>query len=230
MVARSLAGLITSQQMQSSWRRMLGDSTKGHCYISCYVWYLCLIRTWEIQQKDEEPPGGCVGGGHVCYRKRKCNYMSASCTLVLVLLFVNDTLKEEMEETELAARVANMGSTHLPPLCPFVARQTSPTQRDWIVNSDASAHMCCKRNQFSLNHALWPPHLIWPRIGKTVSALDAGDILNQAPMPSIAGDSTLCETFTKNRLSVRKRCALKSRAHRDVPNVKRPGDESRTPN
>ena len=32
----------------------------------------------------------------------------------------DDVLKEEMEETGLAACVANMGSTHLPPLCPFV--------------------------------------------------------------------------------------------------------------
>ena len=38
-----------SQQMQSSWRWTLGDSMKGHCYISCYIWYLCLIHTWEIQ-------------------------------------------------------------------------------------------------------------------------------------------------------------------------------------
>ena len=54
----------------------------------------------------------------------------------------DDASKEEMEETGLAARVANMGSTHLPLLCPFVARQTIPTQRDWIVDSDASAHTC----------------------------------------------------------------------------------------
>jgi len=31
---------------------------------------LCLIRTWEIQRKDEEPPGGCAVE-HVRYRKRK---------------------------------------------------------------------------------------------------------------------------------------------------------------
>ena len=32
----------------------------------------------------------------------------------------DDVLKEEMEEIGLVARVANMGSTHLPLLCPFV--------------------------------------------------------------------------------------------------------------
>jgi len=33
----------------------------------------------------------------------------------------DDASKEETEEKGLAAHVANMGSTHLPPLCPFVA-------------------------------------------------------------------------------------------------------------
>ena len=33
----------------------------------------------------------------------------------------DDALKEETEETGLVACVMNMGSTHLPPLCPFVA-------------------------------------------------------------------------------------------------------------
>ncbi|KIM55269.1 hypothetical protein SCLCIDRAFT_1221309, partial [Scleroderma citrinum Foug A] len=88
IIAPLASACTPSQQTQSSWRRTLGDSTKGRSYISCYVWYLCLIRTWEIQRKDEEPPGGCAGGGHVRYRKRKRNCMSASRTLVLVLLFV----------------------------------------------------------------------------------------------------------------------------------------------
>ena len=72
----------------------------------------------------------------------------------------DDASKEETEEKGLMAHVVNMGSTHLPALYPFVVRQTSPTQRDWIVDSDASTHMCRERNQFRLNHALWPPHLI----------------------------------------------------------------------
>ena len=33
----------------------------------------------------------------------------------------DDASKEETEEKGLAARIANMGSTYLPPLCPFVA-------------------------------------------------------------------------------------------------------------
>ena len=92
-------------------------------------------------------------------------------------------LKEEMEETGLAACVANMGSTHLPPLCPFVVRQTSPTQRDWIIDSSASAHMRRKRNQFVLYCVLWPPHLLSLHKQQTVSALDAGDTLNWVSMP-----------------------------------------------
>ena len=57
----------------------------------------------------------------------------------------DDVSKEKTEETELAAHVVNMGSTHLPLLCPFMAQQTSiPTQRDWIVDFGTSAHTCCK--------------------------------------------------------------------------------------
>ena len=78
----------------------------------------------------------------------------------------DDTLKEEMDQKELAAHVANMGSTHLPPLCLFVARQTSPTQRDWIVDSGTSAHTCRKQNQFGIYCALWSPHLTSLRNGK----------------------------------------------------------------
>ncbi|KIM51260.1 hypothetical protein SCLCIDRAFT_33590 [Scleroderma citrinum Foug A] len=88
----------------------------------------------------------------------------------------DDALKEETEEKELATRVAKMGSTHLPPLCPFMAQQTSPTQRDWIVDSGASAHTCCERNQFDLYRMLWPPHLISLGNGKTVPAIGMGDI------------------------------------------------------
>ena len=72
----------------------------------------------------------------------------------------DDASKEETEEKGLVAHVANMGSTHLPALYLFVVRQTSPTQRDWIIDSDASTHTCRERNQFGLNHTLWPPHLI----------------------------------------------------------------------
>ena len=122
-----------------------------------------------------------------------------------------------------------MGSTHLPPLCLFVAQQTIPTQRDWIVNSGASAHTRRKRNQFVLYRTLWPPHPISLRNGKTISMLDTGDNLNQASKPSIAGDRTPCETFTKNRLPVRKLHVLESRAQTDVPNVNCPGNKSRMP-
>jgi len=138
----------------------------------------------------------------------------------------DDASKEETEEKGLAARVANMGSTHLPPLCPFVARQTIPTQREWIVDSGASAHTRRKRNQFVLYCTLWPPHPISLRNGKTVSVLDTGDNLNQASKPSIAGDSTPRETFAKNGLPVRK---LERGAPGDISNVNRPGDDSITP-
>jgi len=119
-----------------------------------------------------------------------------------------------------------MGSTHLPLLCLFVARQTIPTQRDWIVDSGASAHMHHERNQFILYCALWPPHPVSLRNGKTVSTLDVGDTPNQASKPTITGDRTLRETFTKNRPPVRK---LESRAQTNVPTVNCPGNKSRTP-
>jgi len=122
-----------------------------------------------------------------------------------------------------------MGSTHLPPLCLFVAQQTIPTQRDWIVNSGASAHTRRKRNQFVLYRTLWPPHPISLCNGKTISVLDTGDNLNRASKPSIAGDRTPCETFTKNRLPVRKLHVLESRVQTDVPNVNCPGNKSRMP-
>ena len=166
-----------------------------------------------------------------------------------------------MDENELVAHVVNMGSTHLPLLCLFMAQQTSPTQRDWIVNSgthqqtgtvtgragrasqsctelyssqqqfhftDASTHMCHKWNQFDLYHTLWPPHLISLGNGKTISALEVGDTLNQVSMPLIAGNCMLCETFTKNKQSVRKLKMLECRAPGDIPNIKCPGDDSRT--
>ena len=140
----------------------------------------------------------------------------------------DDTSKEEMEETELAAGVANMGSTHLPPLCLFMARQTIPTQRDWIINSGASAHMHCEQNQFSKYRALWPPHLLSLCNSKTVSMLDAGDTPNRASKPTIASDRTPRETFTKNKQLVRRLQTPKCRAPRDnVPNVNHPGDDSR---
>jgi len=140
----------------------------------------------------------------------------------------DDASKEETEEKGLAARIANMGSTYLPPLCPFVARQTIPTQREWIVDSGASAHTRRERNQFILYRALWPPHPVSLRNGKTVSVLDTGDNLNRASKPSIAGDSTPRETFTKNKQLVRRLQTPERRAPRDdVPNVNRPGDDSR---
>ena len=114
----------------------------------------------------------------------------------------DNVLKEQADERELAAHVATTGSTHLPPLRLFMARHTSvPVQRDWVVDSTASAHMCCERDPFDSHHPLQSPHLATPSNGKTVSAPDTGDTLNQAPMPSIAGDSTLREKFTKPQLN-----------------------------
>jgi len=119
-----------------------------------------------------------------------------------------------------------MGSTHLPPLCPFVAQQTIPTQRDWIVDSGASAHMRRERNQFGKYCALWPPHPVSLRNGKTVSMLDMGDNLNQASKPSITGDRTPHEMFAKNGLPVRK---LERGAPGDISNINHPGDNSIMP-
>ena len=111
--------------------------------------------------------------------------------------------KEQANEKELAAHVATMGSTHLPPLRLFMARHTSiPVQRDWVVDSTASAQtMCHEHNLFNSHHPLQSPYLATLGNGKTVSALDAGDTLNQAPMPSIAGNCMLRKKFTKPQLN-----------------------------
>lgn len=111
--------------------------------------------------------------------------------------------KEQADEKELAAHVAKTGSTHLPPLRLFLARQTSaPIERDWAVDSTASTHTACREcNPFDSHRPPWPPHLTSPSNGKTISAPDAGDTLNWAPIPSIAGDSTLHKKFTKPQLN-----------------------------
>ena len=115
----------------------------------------------------------------------------------------DDMSKEQADEKELAAHVAKTGSTHLPPLHLFLARQTSaPIQRDWAVDSTVSTHTAChERDPFDSHRPPWPPHLTSPSNGKTVSVPDAGDTLNRAPIPSIAGDSTLREKFTKPELN-----------------------------
>ena len=136
-------------------------------------------------------------------------------------------LKGKADEKESMAHVVKMGSTHLPPLCLFMARHTSThAQRDWVVDSSVSAHMCRERNLFNLHCPLRPPPLATPGNGKTVSTPDAGDTLNWAPMPSITGNCTLHETFTKNKLLVRKSQMLEHRVSRDIPNANCFGDGS----
>jgi len=136
--------------------------------------------------------------------------------------------KEQADEKELAARITKTGSTHLPLLRLFLAQQTGiPIQRDRVVDSTASTHtMCRERDLFDSHRPLWPPHLTTPGDGRTFSAIQMGDSLDQAPIPPIAGDRTPCETFAKNGLPVRK---LKRGAPGDISNVNRPGDDSITP-
>jgi len=163
----------------------------------------------------------CSKSGHTedeCWAKRAAERSSEK----------DDTSKEQADEKELAARIAKTGSTHLPPLRLFLARQTGiPIQRDRVVDSTASAHtMCHERDLFDSHHPLWPPHLTNPGDGRTVSAIRMGDSLDQAPIPPIAGDRTPRETFAKNGLPVRK---LEHGAPGDISNVNRPGDDSITP-
>ena len=137
----------------------------------------------------------CSKSGHTedeCWAKR-----AAKCSKEK-----DNVSKEQADARELAAHVMTMGSTHLPLLCLFMAQHTSvPVQRDWVVDSTTSAHMCCEHDPFDSHHPLQSPHLTTPGNGKTVSTPDVGDTLNWAPMPLIAGNHTLHEKFTKLQLN-----------------------------
>ena len=133
------------------------------------------------EDKEKKSCTYCSKSGHTedeCWVKR-----AAECAKEK-----DDASKEESDEKELAARVATMGSTHLPPLRLFMARHVSaPTQRD--VNSTASAQtMCCKRELFDSRPPLLFSRLATPGNGKTVPAQDAGDTPKWASMPLIAGN------------------------------------------
>ena len=123
----------------------------------------------------------------------------------------DDASKEKTDEKkELAAHVAKVGLTHSPPLCLFMAQQlaSTPTQRDWIIDSGASAHMCSECNLFNSYQPLWPPQLIGLGHGRTVPMVGAGDIR----LLVYIGDGqrrvlTLCDVYhvpvlDKNFLSV----------------------------
>ena len=156
----------------------------------------------------------CLKSGHTkdeCWAKR-----AAECSKEK-----DSVSKEQADEKELAANVATMGSTHLPPLRLFKAQHTSiPVQRDWVVDSTASTQtMCHKRNLFDSHHPLQSPYLATLGNSKTISVPDTGDTLNWAPTPAIAGDSTLCETFTKKQAVSQKLQVLESKGRRDISNI-----------
>ena len=91
----------------------------------------------------------------------------------------DDALKEKTDEKkELVAHVAKVGSTHSPPLRLFMAQRlaSTPAQRDWIVDSVASAHMCSECNLFDSYQPLWPPQLIGLGDGRTIPATGTGDV------------------------------------------------------
>ena len=91
----------------------------------------------------------------------------------------DDALKEKMDEKrELAAHVAKVGLTHSPPLRLFMAQQlaSTPTQRDWIVYSGVSTHMCSEHDLFDSYQPLWPPQLIGLDDSRAIPATGTGDI------------------------------------------------------
>ena len=100
----------------------------------------------------------------------------------------DDASKEETDEKKLAARVATMGSTHLPLLCLFMARHVSaPTQR--AVNSTTSTQtMCRERELFDSHPPLQSPRLATPGNSKPIPTQDVGDTPKRTPMPLIAGN------------------------------------------
>ena len=100
----------------------------------------------------------------------------------------DDASKEETDKKELVACVATMGSTHLPPLCLFMAWHVSaPTQR--AVNSTTSTQtMCRKHDLFNSCPPLLFSCLATPGNGKTIPVQDVGDTPKWASMPLIAGN------------------------------------------
>jgi len=123
----------------------------------------------------------------------------------------DDASKEKTDEKkELAAHVVKAGLTHSPPLRLFMAQRlaSTPTQRDWIIDSGTSAHMCSERDLFDSYRPLWPPQLIGLGDGRTIPATGTGDI----HLLVYIGDSrrrvlTLCDVchvpvLDKNLLSV----------------------------
>ena len=133
------------------------------------------------EEKGKKSCTYCSKSGHTedeCWAKRAAERAKEK----------DDASKEESDEKELAARVATMGATHLPPLRLFMARHVSaPTQRD--ANSTASAQtMCHEHKLFDSHPPLLFSRLATPGNGKTVPTQDAGDTPKQAPMPLIAGN------------------------------------------
>ena len=91
----------------------------------------------------------------------------------------DDALKEKTDKKkELAAHVAKAGLTHSPPLCLCMAQRlaSTPAQRDWIVDSGASTHMCSEHDLFDSYWPLWPPQLIGLGNGRTIPTVGAGDV------------------------------------------------------
>ena len=173
------------------------------------------------EEKGRKSCTYCLKSGHTedeCWAKRAAERAKEK----------DDASKEESDKKDLAAHVATMGSTHLPPLCLFMARHVSaPTQR--AVNSTVSAQtMCRERDLFDSHPPLLFSRLATPGNGKTVSTQDVGDTPKRALMPLIAGDHMPRDTFTKNKLSVGKCQTPKHRAQGDIPNVNRLGGDSQT--
>ena len=138
------------------------------------------------EEKEKKSCTYCLKSGHTedeCWAKRAAERTKEK----------DDALKEETDEKELAARVATMGSTHLPPLHLFMARHVSaPTQR--AVNSTMSTQtMCRERDLFNSHPPLLFSCLATPGNGKPVPAQDAGDTPKWAPMPLIAGYRVPCK-------------------------------------
>ena len=133
------------------------------------------------EEKGKKSCTYCSKSGHTkdeCWAKRATERAKEK----------DDALKEETDEKELVARVATMGSTHLPPLCLFMAQHVStPTQR--AVSSTASAQtMCRERDLFDSHSPLLSHRLATPGNGKTVPAQDVGDTPKRVPIPLIAGN------------------------------------------
>ncbi|KIM55230.1 hypothetical protein SCLCIDRAFT_30481 [Scleroderma citrinum Foug A] len=53
---------------------------------------------------------------------------------------------------------------------------STPTQRDWIVDSGTSAHMCLECDLFDSYQPLQPPQLIGLGDGRTIPMTGTGDV------------------------------------------------------